>query len=468
MTKTITILLTLWSIQVHSFELVVNHGRVMDPSSGLDAVRHIGVEEGVITRISKTPLLGGKLIDATDLVVAPGFIDLHAHGQDEVSNRYQAGDGVTTAMELEIGVFPVADWYEARTGSAPINFGATVSHPWVRTAAQGLGAEGALSTSANASLSPEQHEKMLTLLRNGLAEGAIGIGMGITYTPGADHTEILSVFRLAAETSKPVFVHLRNAKFMNDDPIAPLQEVLANAVTTGASLHIVHINSSLDNSAQTGVAMIRDLQAQGFDITTENYPYTSGSTRLESALFDGWTDYERLQWVATGETLSAQTFKKYRQQGGWVIIHGRSEEMNDWLIAQPDLIIASDGIPYVDNLSHPRSAGTFAKVLGEYVREKQSLSLMAALAKMTILPAQRLERFVPMLEKKGRLSVGMDADITIFDPQKVRDRATYTKPGQYSAGIIHVLVNGEALVSDGKVLMVSYPGKAVRGNIGKQ
>ena len=176
--------------------------------------------------------------------------------------------------------------------------------------------------------------------------------MGITYTPAADHAEILSVFRLAAEMKKPVFVHLRNAKFMNHDPLAPLQEVLANAVITGASLHVVHINSSLDKAAKTAVGMIRDLQAQGFDISTENYPYTSGSTRLESALFDGWTQYDRLQWVATGEILTRQTFEKYRQQGGWVIIHGRSEELNDWLIAQPDLIIASDGIPYVDNLSH--------------------------------------------------------------------------------------------------------------------
>ena len=141
MKNTLAILLLLWSIQLQSFDLVVNHGRVMDPSSGLDAVRHIGIEEGVITQISETPLLGDELIDATDLVVAPGFIDLHAHGQDEVSNRYQAGDGVTTAMELEIGVFPVADWYEARSDRAPLNFGATVSHPWARAAAQGLGAK---------------------------------------------------------------------------------------------------------------------------------------------------------------------------------------------------------------------------------------------------------------------------------------------------------------------------------------
>ncbi len=465
MKKTVAILLILWSIELYSFDLVINYGRVMDPSSGLDAVRHIGIKDSLIAKISLTPLVGDRVIDAGGLVVAPGFIDLHAHGQDAVSNRYQAGDGVTTAMELEIGVFPVADWYKSRRGSAPLNFGATVSHPWARASAQGLGAKGALSGETNVGLTQEQHERMLMLLRKGLEEGAIGIGMGITYTPGADHAEILSVFRLAAKMTKPVFVHLRNAKFMNDDPIAPLQEVLANAVTTGASLHVVHINSSLDKAAKTGVAMIRDLQAQGFDITTENYPYTSGSTRLESALFDGWTEYERLQWVATGEILNSQTFEKYRRQGGWVIIHGRSEEMNDWLVAQTDLIIASDGIPYVDNLSHPRSAGTFSKVLGEYVREKNSLSLMEALAKMTILPAQRLERFVPTLATKGRLSVGMDADITIFDPDKIRDRSTYTKPGQYSAGISHVLVNGEPLVSYGKVLLTTYPGTEVRGSI---
>ena len=461
--KTIsTILLLLWSCTSIAFDVVINHGRVIDPASGLDAIRHLGIEYGVITEVSEQPLDGDRVLDATGLVVSPGFIDLHAHGQDEVSNLYQAGDGVTTAMELEIGVFPVANWYQGRAGVAPINFGATVAHPYARVVALGLGPEGALGEAANAPLTPAQHEKLLALLRQGLEEGAIGIGMGITYTPGADHEEILSIFRLAAEMKKPVFVHLRNSKFMNHDLLAPLQEVLANAVVTGASLHVVHINSSLDSSAQTAVQMIRDLQAQGFDITTENYPYTSGSTRLESALFDGWTEYERLQWVATGETLNRESFQKYRKQGGWVIIHGRSEEINDWLVAQPDLIIASDGIPFVDNLSHPRSAGTYAKVLGEYVREKQSLSLMQALAKMTIMPARRLEKFVPALAKKGRIAEGMDADITVFDPATIIDRATYTQPGQYSAGIVHVLVNGIAVVRNGKVLNEDYPGSEVR------
>jgi len=470
MKQSISILMLLVSVESLAFDLVVNHGRVMDPASGLADIRHLGVEAGIITTISEQPLAVGKrttVIDASGLVVAPGFIDIHAHGQDPVSNRFQAGDGVTTAMELEIGVFPVADWYAGRSGNAPLNFGATVSHPWARARAQGFGEDAVLTAGANSALTAAQHASMLTALRQGLAEGAIGIGMGIAYTPAADHQEILSVFRLAAEWQKPVFVHLRNAKFMNDDLLAPLQEVLSNAVVTGASLHVVHINSSLDTAAKTAVSMIRDLQAQGFDITTENYPYTSGSTRLESALFDEWDQYDRLQWVATGEFLTAKTFSEYRRKGGWVIIHGRSVVLNDWLVEQPDLIIASDGIPYVDNLSHPRSAGTFSKVLGHYVREKQSLTLMQALAKMTIMPARRLEKFAPALARKGRLAVGMDADITIFDPASVIDRATYTEPGQYSAGIVHVLVNGLAVVSNGVVMPDRYPGQPVKGIGGK-
>ncbi len=433
----------------------------MDPESGLDAIRNIGIEAGRIAKISRRQLAGDVEIDAAGLVVAPGFIDLHAHGQDAVSNRFQAGDGVTTALELEIGVHPVNTWYESRRNKAPLNFGTTVSHPWTRVEAQGLPAEQALTTAAHGTLSEAQIARMLELMRKGIEEGALGIGMGITYTPGASHEEIYRVFELAAELERPVFVHLRNEKFMNGDRLGPLQEVLANAVTTGASLHVVHINSSLNESAPVAVEMIRNLQQRGFDITTENYPYTAGSTRLESALFDGWTDYGNLQWVATGERLNEQSFGKYRAEGGWVIIHGRSQETNDWLVAQPDLIIASDGIPFVDGLSHPRSAGTYSKILGKYVRDDKRLTLMQALAKMTVLPARRLEGFAPALKRKGRIGRGMDADITIFDPDTVIDKATYVKPGQYAQGIIHVLVAGTAVVRNGEVLKDAVPGRAV-------
>lgn len=125
------VLLTLCSPGI-AFDLVVNNGRVMDPESGLDAVRHLAIEDGKIVRISTGQLQGDSVIDASGLIVSPGFIDLHAHGEDAVSNRFQAADGVTTALELEIGVYPIAPWYESRKGASPINYGASVSHPWVR------------------------------------------------------------------------------------------------------------------------------------------------------------------------------------------------------------------------------------------------------------------------------------------------------------------------------------------------
>lgn len=446
----------------YGYDLVIANGRVIDPQTQLDAIRDIAIDNGKIVAISKKSLKADSVIDATGLVVAPGFIDLHAHGQDAVSNQFQAGDGVTTALELEIGVPDIPIFYQSRTGKAPINFGASIGHPWVRSLAMGLSAEEGISAKAHRKLSVQEHKNMLALISQGLAAGGLGIGLGITYTPAADHEEIFNVFELSAKTKRPIFVHMRNEKFVNNDLLAPLQEVLSNAVITGAPLHVVHINSSTGEQAKVALTMIRKLQRQGFDITSENYPYTAGSTRLESALFDHWTqDYSLLQWVATGERLNKESFEKYRKQGGWVIIHGRSEETNAWLVAQPDLIIASDGIPFVDGLSHPRSAGTFTKILGRYVRDENKLTLMQALKKMTIMPAQRLEKFVPGMKNKGRLQKGADADITIFNPDTVIDKATYSKPAQRAVGIEYVLVNGVEVISAGKLIENVFPGKAI-------
>ncbi|MGH9323101.1 MAG: amidohydrolase family protein, partial [Vicinamibacteria bacterium] len=237
------------------------------------------------------------------------------------------------------------------------------------------------------------------------------------------------------------------------------------------SLHIVHMNSSAGESARTTLAMIRGARERGLDVTTEAYPYTAGSTRIESALFDSWEDrpdedFEDLQWALTGERLTRESFERFREEGGWVIIHGgRSEETNEWITAQPDVMVASDGIPFFNGPAHPRGAGTFSRVLGRYAREKKSLSLMDALKKMTVLPAERLAGAAPSMKKKGRIQVGADADVTVFDPETILDLSTYERGDIPSRGIAHVLVGGTFVVREAKPIEGVFPGKAIRSEL---
>lgn len=465
--------------QAGTLDLVISGGRVMDPETGLDAIRNVGILDGRIAAVTEGVLEGIESIDAAGLVVAPGFIDLHAHGQDPVSARLQAADGVTTALEMEIGVFPVGEWIATREGQAIINFGATVSHPGARimvvdgirtlhwpTLTEEESARLDAGMGVYADLDEDRIAEVIDLLGQGLTEGGLGIGFGITYTPGASRLEILRTFEMAAARGVPAYVHLRGRD--SGGTLGAFQEVIADAAITGASLHVVHMNSSSGDLAPITLGMMRGAREQGLDITTEAYPYTAGSTRLESAAYDGWednpnADYSRLQWAATGERLTAETFRQYRATGGWVIAHGRTEEMNEWVTVQPDVMVASDGIPFLYGPAHPRGAGTFARVLGHYVRERGALSLMDALSKMTIQPARRVEDTAPEMARKGRVQVGADADLTLFDPETVIDRSTYADGDEPSAGIIHVMVEGQFVVRDGEVVDGVFPGKAIRG-----
>jgi N-acyl-D-aspartate/D-glutamate deacylase len=318
-------------------------------------------------------------------------------------------------------------------------------------------------TAANSVGTPEEQKQIVELVRQGLDEGGLGIGMGIAYVPKASREEILEVFRLAAQRRTPIYVHMRNGGPVEPGVIDALQEVIANAAATGASLHIVHITSMGIRQTAVCLRMIEGAQRRGLDVTTEAYPYTAGMTDLSSAIFDeGWQGrnagitYGDLQWAATGERLTAETFARYRKQGGMVAVHSIPEDVVRIAVANPIVMIASDGI-MENGKGHPRAAGTCARVLGRYVREQHALGLMDALRKMSLMPAQRLG-----VQTKGRLQVGADADITVFDPDKVIDRATFDNPAQYSEGISYVMVNGTFVVKEGRVQEGVSPGRGLR------
>jgi N-acyl-D-aspartate/D-glutamate deacylase len=452
------------------FDVVISGGRVMDPESGLDAVRNIGIRDGKIVEISAAPLPGKQNINARGLVVAPGFIDPHEHGQEPRNYEFQAHDGVTTSLELEVGTADVSGWYAQRAGKSLINFGVSAGHIPIRMRVMKDSSKWLpTGPAAHQAASPEQLRAMQQEMEAALKAGALAVGMGINYTEAATHQEILELFRVAAKYRAPVHVHVRFAGAAEPTTgLAAVEEVIAAAVATGAPLHVVHITSiGLAQTPQL-IQLIEDSQRHGLDVTTESYPYIAASTGLESTLFDpGWQErmgitFKDVQWAKTGERLTPETFEKFRKEGGAVVIYSIPEAAAREAVRNPAIMVGSDGMPTTGPKVHPRGQGTFSRVLGHYVREEKALDLMTALRKMTLLPAQRLEKRAPVFRNKGRIRVGADADITIFDPAVIIDRATFEEPLQYSAGISFVLVNGVPVLRGGKLVENVFPGRAAR------
>ena len=455
------------------FDVVILHGRVMDPETNLDAVRNVGISGGKIREISEQELRGKETIEARGLVVAPGFIDLHEHGQQPPNYQFQARDGVTTSLELEAGTDDVDKWYAEREGKSLINFGVSVGHIPVRMRVmKDSGTFLPTGDAAHREATAEELKAIDEGIERGLKRGALAVGMGINYTAAATHDEILDVFRIAAGANASVHVHLRHAGLKEPTTgLVGLQEVIADAAATGAPLHVVHITSMGLRNTPTLIAVIKGARAHGLDVTTECYPYTAGSTALESAIFDeGWQErqgitYKDVQWTKTGERLTAETFAKYRKEGGVVVVFSIPEEAARAAVRDPLVMIASDGMPITGGKVHPRGQATFARVLGHYVRDEKALDLMTALRKMTLMPALRLEKRSPMFREKGRIRIGADADITVFDREKVVDKATFDEPLQYSAGIPFVLVNGIPVVKNSQLAEGIFPGRAARAPV---
>src|SRR5436309_6506355 len=269
------------------YDIVLAGGHVLDPETGLDATRHVGIQGGRIAAVTTELPAARETLDVSGLMVAPGFIDLHAHGQDSESYRYYAHDGVTTALELEIGTYPVAPWYAAREGRALINYGVTAGHPGARRALvlhdQSLTGAAAVSDTTRSwtygTLPPADLPRLDTLIEEGMADGALGIGLGIEYTPGASREEILHMFRIAARHGVPCFVHLREGGRSpgTGGSVAALDELIADAAATGAALHVVHVTSMGQSDTPLLLQLIGGARAHGVDVTTEADPDTAAS-----------------------------------------------------------------------------------------------------------------------------------------------------------------------------------------------
>jgi hypothetical protein len=476
--------------QPATFDLVLTGGRVIDPESGLDAIRNVGVQGDTIAAISEAPLTGNRVIDATSLVVAPGFIDLHSHSPTPLGQQYQVRDGVTTALELEAGAYPVREFGVQIRNHSLVHYGASVGYGSIRLevknslrrphlitdSVQILGLSGLWTALRSLVSAPrevfeeraslDELAELRELLHAGLDEGGLGIGLPLDYISEAvDADELRMIFEVAGQRRVPVFIHLRRG--INGDR-AGLDEALALASETGAALHVCHVTHNAMRAIDSFLAEIRKARAEGLDVTTEILPYNAGSALISSAVFGrDWRtifgiDYEDVEWAATGERFNEAMWNEYRRKypEGQVIHHYLDEAWTRRALAEPGVMVVSDLLPMIDEQHKvaPHN-GAFARVLGRYVREAEVISLSDALSRMTLLPARRLEKIAPAFARKGRVQVGADADLVLFDPDAVLDRATYQDPYQPSAGIVHVIVDGVLVVENESIVAGSAPGQ---------
>ena len=460
------------------FDTVIEGGRVMDPETNFDGIANIGIRRGKITHISTERLKANRIIDARGLVVSPGFIDIHSHTPTRLGEHLSVLDGITTQLDLEAGSYPPTDYgYQYKAG-AQLHYGSSVGHFAIRglvmdysTQGYFFSEDGLLSLGGamwSQPATPAQVNEMREHLRNGLQLGGLGIGVLLDYmTEAVTESELSMIFATAAEYDTPVYVHVRRG--MPGDPTG-LDEVIALAERHGVATLICHITHSAMGGIGVWLSKIDAANSRGARITTETLSYLAGGTSIAAdvfvnrdwrAIFD--IDYEDVQWVPTGEWLDEKRFLQYQREFPTSSINHHYVK-EEWLVEAlkwPGMMVSTDALPAFDLevKTNPNIAGTYAHFLGRYVRDLGVMPLMDGLRRITLLPAQWLSQASSVFETKGRIQVGADADLVIFDSETIAARAEYGDPYQPSVGIAHVLVAGRPVVVNGSQVEGRYPGQ---------
>jgi N-acyl-D-aspartate/D-glutamate deacylase len=483
-------------------DLVISGGRVIDPETGVDGIANVGVTGARITEVSDECLAGRFVLDVAGNVVCPGFVDLHSHGQAIAEQRLQALDGVTSALELEAGAHPVeAAYARAAAEGRPIHYGFSASWALARmavlTTLRSSGgvreflahiADGAWQRVATTA----EVARVVDLLGSDLAAGALGIGVLVGYAPRTAVEEYLSVVRAAAGAGVPTYTHARDLVEVDPDTVIDgATEIVQAAVETGAHMHYCHINSTSTRHVDRVLGLVARVRTEGAKVTTEAYPYGTGMTGIGAAFLAPERLAQRgltprsIRYVRTGRQVAnaAELVElRRRDPGGLAFVEFlRDDDSADfaWIeraIGSPGTVVASDAMPLhwpdvppdpytwplpAGTVAHPRTAGTFARTL-RLVRERGLMSLPDAVARCTLLPARVIESAAPAMRRKARIQPGCDADIVVFDPERVSDQATYTDTIRPSTGIVHVLVNGTFVVRDAGLIPDALPGRPLR------
>ena len=439
-------------------------GRIIDPETGFDRIGNVGLLGGRIVAISEDVIPAAETIDVTGHVISPGFIDMLSYQPNGYGEWFKIADGVTSNIGMHGLQFEPVSFYDDWTAQGvPINFGGAAHNTFVRTRLEVNPFDNADGKVVD----------IVGEIENQIRAGYLGVSVHPEYAPGVSQLELMELGRTVERLGVPMCVHARFS-----DNIAPgLQaeatgELVQVARETGAHVHIEHINSTGGTGRMAeALGEVEDAISEGLSMSSCMYPYEFWATTLKSNRFQDWQQkfglsYDQLQVAGQPERLTEETFAQAYDENLLTAAFAIPPGDIDLGLQASFMMIGSDAILERPHNNHPRSTGCFARTLGVYVRERNIIDLPTALEMMTIRPARLLERGAPALRLKGRMQIGADADVTVFNADRIIDRSTIENPAQESFGVQHVFVDGVAVRRDGiNQLDIARPGKALRSEI---